>query len=71
MKKVCPERSRLMSGTSISWWRNVQILPIRRKHGAGAGRIWGGYRQIANMKRKCQLYVTNCQVSYSNRIVFN
>lgn len=42
MKKVCPERGHLISGTSISGCRNVQILPIRRKRGAGAGRILGG-----------------------------
>ena len=71
MKKVCPERSRLMSGTSISGCRNVQILPIRRKRGAGAARILCGGRQIDKMKRKCQLYVTNCQVSCSSRIVVN
>lgn len=71
MKKVYPERGRLISVTSISGCRNIQILPIRRKRGAGAARIWGGCRQIDNMKRKCQLYVTNCQVSCSNRIVVN
>lgn len=42
MKKVYPERSRLMPGTNISGCRNVQILPIRRKRGAGVVRIWGG-----------------------------
>lgn len=39
MKKVYPERSRLKSGTNISGCRNVQILPIRRKRGAGVARI--------------------------------
>lgn len=71
MKKVCPERGHLISVPSISGCRNVQIIPIRCKRGAGAGRIWGGCRQIDAMKRKCQLYVTNCQVSCSNRIVVN
>ena len=71
MKKVCPERSRLMPGTSISGCRNVQILPIRSKRGAGAVRILGGGLQIGSMKCKCQLYVTNCQVSCSSRIVVN
>lgn len=42
MKKVYPERSRLMPGTNISGYRNVQILPIRGKRGAGVARIWGG-----------------------------
>lgn len=42
MKMICPERSRLMTATSISGCRNVQIIPIRRKRGAGAARIWGG-----------------------------
>lgn len=42
MKKVCLERGNLISGISISRCRNVQILPIRRKREAGAGRIWGG-----------------------------
>lgn len=39
MKKVYPERSRLMLGINISGCRNVQILPIRRKRGAGVARI--------------------------------
>lgn len=43
MKKVYPERSRLIPGTSISECRNVQILPIRRKRGAGVARGWRGY----------------------------
>lgn len=42
MKKVYPERSGLMLGTNISGYRNVQILPIRCKRGAGVARIWGG-----------------------------
>lgn len=42
MKKGYPERSRLMPGTNISGCRNVQILPIRCKRGAGVARIWGG-----------------------------
>lgn len=42
MKNIYPERGRLISVTSISGYRNVQILPIRCKRGAGAARIWGG-----------------------------
>lgn len=39
MKKVYPERSRLKPETNISGCRNVQILPKRRKRGAGVARI--------------------------------
>lgn len=71
MKKGYPERSRLISVTSISGCRNVQILPIRCKRGAGAARIWGRCWQIDNMERKCQLHVPNCQISNSSQIVIN
>lgn len=39
MTKIRPERSSLISGTSTPRCRNVQIIPIRRKRGAGAARI--------------------------------
>lgn len=42
MEKVYPERSRLIPGINISGCRNVQILLIRRKHGAERAGIWGG-----------------------------
>lgn len=71
MKKICPERGCLIQAAAALSCRNVQIIPIRRKCGVGAERVRDRYRQIDNMKRKCQLYVTNCQVSCSNRIVVN
>ena len=42
MKKAYPERGRLLPEASYKGCRNVQILPIRCKRGAGAARIWGG-----------------------------
>lgn len=36
MKMICPERGPLNPEASISWSGNVQIIPIRRKCGAGA-----------------------------------
>lgn len=43
MKMIYPERGSLNSKATISWSGNVQIIPIRRKCGAGAERVWGEY----------------------------
>lgn len=71
MKMICPERDYLNPEVTNSWCCKVQIIPMRGKCRVGAERVRGRYRQIDNMKRKCQLHVTNCQVSCSNRIVVN
>ena len=71
MKKVYPERSRLIPGTNISVCRNVQIISMRGKCRAGAERVRGRYRQIDNMKHKYQLHVPNCQISNSSQIAIN
>lgn len=36
MKMICPERDSLNPEVTISWFGNVQIIPIRRKCGVGA-----------------------------------
>lgn len=71
MKMICPERGFLNPESTISRSGNVQIIPIRRKYGAGARRGRGGYRQIDNMKHKYQLHASNCQISNSSQIVIN
>lgn len=43
MKMIYPERGYLNSEASSSWSGNVQIIPIRRKCGAGAERVRGEY----------------------------
>lgn len=53
MKMIRPECGYLNRAAGTLSCRNVQIIPIRRKCGAGAARIWGGCWQIDNMKRKC------------------
>lgn len=42
MKKIRPESGYLNPAANNSWSGNVQIIPIRRKRGAGVARIWGG-----------------------------
>lgn len=42
MKKIQPEPGFLEQAADPLSCRNVQIIPIRRKYGAGAARIWGG-----------------------------
>lgn len=71
MEKIRPEQGYLNQASTTLSCRNVQIIPVRRKCGVGVERVRDRYRQIDNMKRKCQLHVTNCQVSRSNRIVVN
>lgn len=71
MKLIRPERGYLNSEASNSWSGNVQIIPIRRKYGAGTEWVRGRYRQIDNMKHICQLYAPNCQISNNSRIVIN
>ena len=43
MKMICPERGSLNPEATISWFGKVQIIPIRRKGGAGAERVRGEY----------------------------
>lgn len=71
MKKIRPEPGYLNQAAAALSCRNVQILSIRCKHGAGAAGIWGGCWQIDNMKHKYQLHVPNCQISNSSQIVIN
>lgn len=71
MKKICPEQGHPNQTATTLICRNVQIIPIRRKYGAGVERVRDRYRQIDNMKHKYQLYVTNCQISNSSQIVIN
>lgn len=42
MKKIRPEQGYLNQAAATLSCRNVQILSIRRKYGAGAAGIWGG-----------------------------
>lgn len=42
MKKIRPEQGCLIQEATALSCCNVQILPIRCKHGAGAAGIWGG-----------------------------
>lgn len=71
MKKIRPEQGCPNQAAATLSCRNVQIISVRRKCGVGVERVRDRYRQIDNMKRKCQLYVTNCQVSNSSQIVIN
>lgn len=41
MKKIRPEQGCPNQAAATLGCRNVQILQIRRKRGAGAARIWG------------------------------
>lgn len=43
MKMIYLERGSLNPEATISWSGNVQIIPIRRKCGAGAERVRGEY----------------------------
>lgn len=71
MKSIYPEYGLLNQTSATLSCRNVQIIPIRRKFGAGAERVRGEYWQIDNMKHICQLYAPNCQISNNSRIVIN
>lgn len=42
MEKIRPEQGYLNQAAAALSCRNVQILSIRCKHGAGAAGIWGG-----------------------------
>lgn len=71
MKSIKPEHGSLNQTSVAPSCRNVQIIPIQRKCGAGAERVRGEYWQIDNMKHICQLYAPNCQISNNSRIVIN
>lgn len=71
IKMIWPEHGHLDPEATNSWCRNVQIIPERRKYGAGTERVRCRYRQIDNMKHICQLHASNCQISNSSQIVIN